>query len=694
MRDDDALDLSAWEAPPPPDGIADAVIARMDGTAVGLAMPEDPPSRKRALVIGASAAAALLVVAGAWAILRGREHAPPVAGELVAGGAQHVELGGASADLDRGAEIQWQRTGGRLHVDQKAGTAVWRVGEEHVEIAAAVASVEATNASLKVEVPMNLTDARVIGASAVTAAAVAMVTVVVYEGHVKVHHDGQTVVVQPGTTFTVPPPAPEPPVVGVAPATVPAGPQKIAVLGLEGWSGDAVPRELVDALRARANVAPFVLAPDSEKELVDEKLLYNCTDEQPSCMAAIGRDLGADLLIYGSMEVKRAGYQVVFNSLDVVHTHPIGQVTLLIPAFKSQGAALSGYAKTIFAKLTAQATACDAAVSIEKGTDAMGAGQYAAALASYEQALACDPTSDHAIRLAYFASCKIRDVPKARAYWRKLSAADQTGLLPMCLQQGISRDDLEDVVKSQCDADDLVTKGEGADTRGEYAESLVFMEKALACDPSQSDRIVKMAVMEACKSKNTAKAKQYLGKVTEPMRGKLTLICERQGVTLATCNADELAAKGENYIAAGQYVAAIAALQEAFACKPDDEHIVKLGFLASCKARNAELARKYYGHLTPDDRSKYVQMCTRQGITRDDLEGMYPAASDKGTLRIACNPTAHIAIDGNDTGQTTPSKFELAPGKHKVTFVIGGDRFTYPVTIKAGETETISNDLH
>ena len=59
MRDDDALDLSAWEAPPSPDGIADAVIARMDGTVVGLAMPEEPPSRKRWLVIGASAVAAV-----------------------------------------------------------------------------------------------------------------------------------------------------------------------------------------------------------------------------------------------------------------------------------------------------------------------------------------------------------------------------------------------------------------------------------------------------------------------------------------------------------------------------------------------------------------------------------------------------------------------------------------------------------
>jgi len=35
----------------------------------------------------------------------------------------------------------------------------------------------------------------------------------------------------------------------------------------------------------------------------------------------------------------------------------------------------------------------------------------------------------------------------------------------------------------------------------------------------------------------------------------------------------------------------------------------------------------------------------------------------------------------------------LPPGKHKVTFVIGEDRFTYPVMVKAGATETMSKDL-
>jgi tetratricopeptide (TPR) repeat protein len=605
MRDDDALDLSAWEAPPPPDGLADAVIARMDGTAVGLAMPEDPPSRKRALVIGASAAAALLVAAGAWAILRGREHAPPVSGEVVADRAQHLELGGASADLDHGAEIRWQRTGGRLHVEQKAGTAVWRVGEEHVEIAAAVASIEATNASLKVEVPMNLTDARVIGASAVTAAAVAMVTVVVYEGHVKVHHGEQTVIVQPGTTFRVPPPTPEPPVVGAAPATVPSGARKLAVLGLEGWSGDAVPRELVDALRARVNAGPFVLAPDSEKELVDEKLLYNCTDERPSCMAAIGKDLGADALIYGSMTSQRAGYQVAITWFDVGHASVAHQVVELIPATHAQGAALRDEASRLFDRLTATTT-CDATASIEKGNNSMGMGAYAAALASYEQAVSCDPTLDRAVKLAFLASCKSRNVAKARTYFAKLTANEQTAYVSICVRQGITPDQLG--MKPSCDADDLVTKGEGADTRGDYAESLSWMEKALACDPSQTDRIVNMVVMEACKSKNIGKAKLYLGKVSEPMRSKLALICERQGVMLD--------------------------------------------------------------------------------------QPQPPASSEKGRVKISCDPTAHIMIDGKDTGQTTPASFELAPGKHKVTFVIGGDRFTYPVTIKAGETETLSKDLH
>jgi hypothetical protein len=36
---------------------------------------------------------------------------------------------------------------------------------------------------------------------------------------------------------------------------------------------------------------------------------------------------------------------------------------------------------------------------------------------------------------------------------------------------------------------------------------------------------------------------------------------------------------------------------------------------------------------------------------------------------------------------------ELAPGRHKLTLQLGGDRFTYPLTIRPGETERVSKDL-
>jgi len=68
----------------------------------------------------------------------------------------------------------------------------------------------------------------------------------------------------------------------------------------------------------------------------------------------------------------------------------------------------------------------------------------------------------------------------------------------------------------------------------------------------------------------------------------------------------------------------------------------------------------------------------------------------KGYLQVFSKPAAKILIDGNDTGFKTPisgNKLALAPGKHKITFVIGDDKFTYPVLIKAGATESITKDL-
>jgi ferric-dicitrate binding protein FerR (iron transport regulator) len=210
MTDDD-LDLSAWEAPEPRPDLADAVLARMAGTQV-VEHVGPVAKRRRALLIAGVAAATLAAAAAVVVIVRGTERATPASGRVVAERAQTLALGGVRAELDAGARVTWRREGGALHVEQAAGAAAWRVsGDERlvIDAGAAVASVEATGASLRVEVKMNQADMRVVGVSALTAAAVAMVTVTVYEGRVKVAGSpGQaTVIVQPGSTYTVTPPA-------------------------------------------------------------------------------------------------------------------------------------------------------------------------------------------------------------------------------------------------------------------------------------------------------------------------------------------------------------------------------------------------------------------------------------------------------------------------------------------------------
>jgi hypothetical protein len=234
-RDDSALagiDLGAWAPPPLAAGgaLADAVVARLREPVAETA--REPAGRgaavggsRRRWPIAAAAAAVVVAVAAAGVLVLSRweaERAPEAgSGEALAARASHLELGASSAELDPGAEVRWRREGRRIAGAQPRGAALWRVAAEDtlvIDAGAAVASVEASGASLRVEVQMNLSDARVIGASAATAAAVALVTVIVYQGHVNVTSAGQTVRVEPGSTVEVRPreAAREAPTVGAA----------------------------------------------------------------------------------------------------------------------------------------------------------------------------------------------------------------------------------------------------------------------------------------------------------------------------------------------------------------------------------------------------------------------------------------------------------------------------------------------
>ena len=72
-------------------------------------------------------------------------------------------------------------------------------------------------------------------------------------------------------------------------------------------------------------------------------------------------------------------------------------------------------------------------------------------------------------------------------------------------------------------------------------------------------------------------------------------------------------------------------------------------------------------------------------------------APNKGYLIANTVPWARVWIDGKDTGRSTPiakrSRLELSPGKHKVTFVFGKQKFPYSVTIAPGKTAKLVEDL-
>jgi hypothetical protein len=70
------------------------------------------------------------------------------------------------------------------------------------------------------------------------------------------------------------------------------------------------------------------------------------------------------------------------------------------------------------------------------------------------------------------------------------------------------------------------------------------------------------------------------------------------------------------------------------------------------------------------------------------------AADTNGYLRLSSTPVAKIWIDGVDTGQLTPiSGVAVAPGRHKVSFVVGSDRYTFAVKVEAGETAVLHKVL-
>jgi outer membrane biosynthesis protein TonB len=244
-------------------------------------------------------------------------------GELSASRARHLDLGGSSADLDAGAELRWNRDRHRITAHQVRGTVRWTVADDDTLVidpgGSTAVTIEASGASLRVEVQMNVSDARMLGATSLSAAVAALVTVVVYQGHVQATSGGQTVNVAPGSTIElgpqrppqVPPPIeprvqpPEPVAVGASPTDVQQIKDQLAAAQTKIA---ALTAELAETTPDPINVAPGEL---DALRLTGDKLVVPDADTK----AAIAR-AGATRVI-GSFKlcVNRKGSVSSFDVL-------------------------------------------------------------------------------------------------------------------------------------------------------------------------------------------------------------------------------------------------------------------------------------------------------------------------------------------------------------------------------------------
>jgi hypothetical protein len=64
-----------------------------------------------------------------------------------------------------------------------------------------------------------------------------------------------------------------------------------------------------------------------------------------------------------------------------------------------------------------------------------------------------------------------------------------------------------------------------------------------------------------------------------------------------------------------------------------------------------------------------------------------------GSLVADSKPSAKVLVDGRDTGKSTPARIKLPAGKHRVTFVVGEQKFTYNIMVEPDQDYELSKSL-
>jgi tetratricopeptide (TPR) repeat protein len=583
MRDDeDALagyDLTAWEAPPPPASLVDGVIARARESAMPeLVAKEERPRvvaaarpRPRWWLAGATAAAVCAVAAiGLWGLERAGTNAVPLptSGALVATSAQMISLGASSATVDPQAEVHWRREGARLVVAQPRGSVVWQVGAADtlvIDAGATVASVEASGARLRVEVNMlERTNERVIAGSAAVTAAVALVTVLVYEGSAKVSHPDHTVTVVAGERYEVKPAAER------RELTVGATPIEIAQTKEElERAKDRLEKLVEERRRLEAELEVTRPATCDEVECV-------LTNYDGACCA----------------KYKKAASPPPANATpDSLDRHAVQQAVDAVRAqMEDCGANFDGTMKLVV-KVAPSGDITSTKVIGPKGEDDprdVAACMHAAALNM--------PFPKTKSGGAFNYPFRFKNKPPA-------DPADKAVSTKVAEKVG-------------CDqVDFILEKGNALANHGMWDKALEKFEAALRCKDTEVTR--KRAFAAACNAKLAPAASRHYAKLPPAARTQLLPACQRNGVdpTKAGCDVAKLQAKGEDLLQMGMDAEALRQFEEALQCKPV-ENVKRLAFLAACRAKNAPAAKRLYAEV-PNMPSAIGQICVRNGISLD-----------------------------------------------------------------------------
>jgi hypothetical protein len=287
---------------------------------------------------------------------------------------------------------------------------------------------------------MTAADARVIGASSVTAAVVAFATVVVYDGHVRATSGGTTVDVLPGAVVELrsgqPPGPPAPPphealAVGAAPVDTTAA---------------------MDAPAPTSTVTPKLSDADKNVAAVDT------VREQLVACAVEWRQVGTFELSmthqnvdpFSSFSGGIVELKLSYRAIDASgHTVPSRESSMFRKCLQDALPELPTRAEFSY-RLSApapdsgstshpkqpQAAACDTEALRQAGRQAWTAGDFALAVSSLEKAYACTPDAGD-LTLIAAGACKLKDAAKARRLFPRIPAAARLAIAQACLEHGI-----------------------------------------------------------------------------------------------------------------------------------------------------------------------------------------------------------------------------------------------------------------